>query len=171
MRALDRDLKCTRGVVVSIAAGVAACLPLVLGTGAAQAALITKCPTPKSLTSAAGTQLTLKQSKAGMDVFCDYTHPLANFKQDSVSISVEPLGESDSAFESSSESTAKALKAPFKKLSGIGDAAWEYTEPKSKIPDTGAPTTTVTILVGKREVTVISNLEAKHVLAVAKRVS
>ncbi|HEX3617850.1 MAG TPA: hypothetical protein VHU61_15020 [Solirubrobacteraceae bacterium] len=35
----------------------------------------------------------------------------------------------------------------------------------------GTPTTTVTIVVGKREVTVMGNFPAKNVLAVAKQVS
>jgi hypothetical protein len=73
--------------------------------------------------------------------------------------------------ESTAKSNAKGLKAPFKILSGIGNEAWEYTEPKSSLDAGGLPTTTVTIVVGKREVTVISNLHAKNVLAVAKQVS
>ena len=42
---------------------------------------------------------------------------------------------------------------------------------RSKLDAGGIPTTTVTIVVGKREVTVISNLHAQNVLAVAKQVS
>jgi hypothetical protein len=67
--------------------------------------------------------------------------------------------------------TANGLKAPFKQLSGIGDEAWEYTEPKSKLDAGGLPTTTVTIVVGKRDVTVISNIPARNALAVAKQVA
>lgn len=73
--------------------------------------------------------------------------------------------------ETTAKANAKGLKAPFKQLSGIGDGAWEYTEPASKLDAGGIPTTTVTIGVGKREVTVISNLHANNVLAIAKQIS
>jgi hypothetical protein len=171
MHALDRGLKCARVLRVSMVATVAACLLALLGAAGAQAAMIKKCPSAKSLKAAAGTSLTIRTHKAGMDVFCDYTHPLSATLQDSVSIAVEPLGESDAAFERAAKAQAKGLKAPFKKLSGIGNEAWEYTEPRSKLDAGGIPTTTVTIVVGRREVTVISNLPAKNVLAVAKKVS
>jgi hypothetical protein len=171
MHAVDRDLKRMRVVGPSMAVIAATCLLSLLGAGGAQAALIKKCPSPKSLKAAAGTALTIGTDKAGMDIFCDYTHPLSATLQDSVNVSVEPLGESAAALESTAKANAKGLKAPFKKLSGIGDEAWEYTEPKSKLDAGGIPTTTVTIVVGKREVTVISNLHATNVLAVAKQVS
>jgi hypothetical protein len=174
MLALDRGSKCVRVVRVvrvSMAATVAGCLLSLLGAAGAQAAMIKKCPSAKSLKAAAGTSLTIRTDKAGRDVFCDYTHPLSATLQDSVSIAVEPLGESVAAFERDAKAFAKGLKAPFKKLAGIGDAAWEYTEPRSKLDAGGLPTTTVTIVVGKREVTVISNIPAKNVLAVAKQVS
>jgi hypothetical protein len=74
-----------------------------------------------------------------MDVFCDYTHPLSATLQDSVSISVEPLGGSEAAFERNAKAIAKGLKAPFKELSGIGNEAWEYTEPTSKLDAGGCP--------------------------------
>jgi hypothetical protein len=171
MHAVDRGLKCARVLRVSMAAAVAACLLSLLGAAGAHAAMIKKCPSPKSLQAAAGTPLKIGTHKVGMDIFCDYTHPLSATLQDSVSISVEPLGESDAAFERGAKAYAKDLKAPFKKLSGIGDEAWEYTEPKSKLDAGGLPTTTVTIVVGKREVTVITNIPAKNALAVAKQVS
>jgi hypothetical protein len=136
-----------------------------------QAAMIKKCPSAKSLKAAAGTSLTIGTHKVGMDVLCDYTHPLSATLKDSLSIAVEPLGESAAAFEREAKAYAKDLKAPFKKLSGIGSEAWEYTEPRSKLDAGGLPTTTVTIVVGRREVTVISNIPAKNVLAVAKQVS
>jgi hypothetical protein len=171
MHALDRDPKRMRVVGPATAVFAAICLLSLLVAAGAQAALIKKCPSPKSLKAAAGTALTIGTNKAGMDIFCDYTHPLSATLQDSVNTSVEPRGGSDAAFESAAKTFAKDLKAPFKKLSGIGDEAWEYTEPKSKLAAGGLPTTTVTIVVGKREVTVISNLQAKNVLAVAKQVS
>jgi hypothetical protein len=171
MHALDRNPKCTRAVVISTTATVVVSLLSLIGAGGAQAALIKKCPSAGALKSAAGTALTIGTDKAGADVFCDYTHPLSAILQDSVSISVEPIQESEAAFESDAKAFAKGLKAPFKKLSGIGNEAWEYTEPKSKLDAGGIPTTTVTIVVAKREVTVMSNLSAKKVLAVAKQVS
>jgi hypothetical protein len=171
MHALDRDPKHMRAAGPPMAVIAATCLLSMLGAAGAQAAMIKKCPSPKSLKAAAGTALTIGTDKAGMDIFCDYTHPLSATLQDSVNMSVEPLGESVAALESTAKANAKGLKAPFKKLSGIGDAAWEYTEPKSSLDAGGIPTTTVTIVVGKREVTVISNLHAKNVLAVAKQVS
>jgi hypothetical protein len=171
MHALDRDPKRIRVVGQPMAVIAATCLLSLLGADGAQAAMIKKCPSPRSLKAAAGTALTIGTDKAGMDIFCDYTHPLSATLQDSVSMSVEPLGGSAAALESTAKANAKGLKAPFKKLSGIGDEAWEYTEPKSKLDAGGIPTTTVTIVVGKREVTVISNLHAKNVLAVAKQVS
>jgi hypothetical protein len=170
MHALDRDSKCARVLRASMATLAAACMMSLLGTAGAQAAIIKKCPSAKSLKAAAGTSLTIGTNKVGMDVFCDYTHPLSAILKDSVSIAVEPLGESDAAFERGAKAMAKGLKAPFKQLSGIGDEAWEYTEPRSKLDAGGIPTTTVTIVVGTREVTVISNLPAKNVLAVAKQV-
>jgi hypothetical protein len=147
------------------------CLIALVGAAAAQAAMIKKCPSAGSLKSAAGTALTIQSKAAGQDVLCHYTHVLSPTTQDSVSIAVEPLTESNAAFLKSAKTFAKALKAPFKMLSGIGDEAWEYTEPKSKLAGNGTPTTTVTIVVGKREVTVTGNIPAKNVLAVAKRVS
>jgi len=171
MHALDRDPKRMRVVVPPTAVFAAICLLSLLIAAGTQAAMIKKCPSPKSLRTAAGTALTIGTDKAGMDIFCDYTHPLSATLQDSVNLSVEPLGESDAAFENAAKAYAKDLKAPFKKLSGIGDEAWEYTERKSSLDGGGIPTTTFTIVVGKREVTVISNLEAKYVLAVAKQVS
>jgi hypothetical protein len=158
-------------LLASTAALAAACLLLVLGATGAQAALIKRCPSAKSLTAAADTPLTRQNKKAGMDVFCYYTHPLSATLQDYVSISVEPLGGSAAALERNAKANAKGLKAPFKKLSGIGDEAWEYTERRSKLDAGGVPTTTLTVVVGSREVTVISNLPAKNVLAVAKQVS
>lgn len=133
--------------------------------------MIKRCPSAGSLRAAAGTTLTLKNSKAGADVFCDYTHPISATLQDSVNLSAEPLSGSAATLESTAKANAKGLKAPFKRLSGIGTAAWEYTEPKSKLDAGGNPTTTVTIVVGKREVTVISNLNSKNVLAIAKQAS
>jgi hypothetical protein len=171
MHAQDREQKCARVRRAPMAAIVISCLLLLLIAAGAQAAMIKKCPSAKSLASAAGTSLTIGTHKAGMDVFCDYTHPLSATLKDNVSIAVEPLRESDAAFERDAKAFAKDLKAPFKQLSGIGDKAWEYTEPESKLDAGGLPTTTVTIVVGKREVTVISNLPAKNVLAVAKHVS
>jgi hypothetical protein len=171
MHALDRGSKSARVLRVAMAAAVAACLLPLLGTAGAQAALIKKCPSAKSLKAAAGTPLTITTHKVGMDVFCDYTHPLSAILKDSVSVAVEPIAESNAAFERDAKAYAKDLKAPFKKLSGIGDEAWEYTEPRSKLDAGGIPTTTVTIVVGKREVTVISNIPARNALAVAKRVS
>ncbi|HEY3771724.1 MAG TPA: hypothetical protein VGL69_01915 [Solirubrobacteraceae bacterium] len=171
MHAQDRDPKCARVQCVSIAAIVAASLLTLVGAAGAHAAMIKKCPTANSLRAAAGTPLTIGTHKAGMDVFCDYTHPLSATLKDSVSIAVEPLRESDAAFERSAKAFAKDLKAHFKQLSGVGDEAWESTEPKSKLDAGGLPTTTVTIVVGRREVTVISNLAAKNVLDVAKHVS
>jgi len=171
MHALDRDPKRMRVVGPPMAVIAASCLLSLLGADGAQAAMIKKCPSPKSLKAAAGTALTIGTDKAGMDIFCDYTHPLSAVLQDSVNLSVEPLGGSAASLESTAKANAKGLKATFKKLSGIGDAAWEYTEPKSKLDAGAIPTTTVTIVVGKREVTVISNLHAKNVLAVAKQVS
>jgi hypothetical protein len=171
MHAMDRALKPTRVVGPVMAVIAATCLLPLSGADGAQAAMITKCPSAKSLRAAAGTALTIGTDKAGMDIFCDYTHPLSATLQDNVNMSVEPLGESAAALEKTARANAKGLKAPFKKLSGIGDEAWEYTEPKSKLDAGGLPTTTVTIVVGKREVTVISNLHAKNVLAVAKQVS
>ena len=170
MHALDRGSKCARVLRVSVAATVAACLLSLLGVAGAQAAMIKKCPSAKSLKAAAGTSLTIGTHKAGMDVFCDYTHPLSAILKDSVSVAAEPLGESEAAFERDAKAMAKGLKAPFKQLSGVGDEAWEYTEPSSKLDAGGLPTTTVTIVVGKREVTVIANIPAKNVLAVAKKV-
>jgi hypothetical protein len=171
MHTQDRDPKCARVQRVSMAAIVAACLLSLLGAVGAQAAMIKKCPSASSLKAAAGTSLTIGTHKVGMDVFCDYTHPLSATLKDSVSIGVEPVRGSDAAFERNARAYAKDLKAPFKQLSGIGDKAWEYTEPRSKLDAGGIPTTTVTIVVGKREVTVISNLSAKNVLDVAKQVS
>jgi hypothetical protein len=171
MHALDRDLKRMRVVGPPMAMVAASCLLSLFGADGAQAAVIKKCPSPNSLKAAAGTALTIGTDKAGMDVFCDYTHPLSSTLQDSVNLSVEPLGGSAAALESTAKANAKGLKAPFKKLSGIGDEAWEYTEPKSKLDAGGLPTTTVTIVVGKREVTVISNLHPKNVLAIAKQAS
>ncbi len=160
-----------RRVVLGSIATVVVCVASLLGAAGAQAAIIKECPSAASLKAAAGTSLTIKTDKAGMDIFCDYTHPLSATLQDSVSIGVEPLGESEAAFERDAKAFAKDLKAPFKKLSGIGDEAWEYTEAKSSLDAGGLPTTTVTIVVGKREVTVISNLPVEHVLAVARHVS
>jgi hypothetical protein len=171
MHALDRAPKCMRVVAISTTTTVAVCLLSLFGAAGAQAAIIKKCPSAGSLKSRAGTPLTIGTNKVGTDVFCSYTHALSATKQDSLSIAVEPLGESDAAFLSSAKAFAKDLKAPLKKLAGIGDEAWEYTEPKSKLAGNGTPTTTVTILVGKREVTVIGNIPAKNVLAVAKQVS
>jgi hypothetical protein len=171
MHAEDREPKCARVQRVSMAAIFAACLLSLLVAAGAQAAMIRRCPSAKSLTAPAGTPLTIGTNKAGMDVFCDYTHPLSATLKDSVSIAVEPMAESDAAFERNAKAYAKDLKARFKQLSGIGDKAWEYTEPRSKLDAGGLPTTTVTIVVGKREVTVISNIPAKNVLAVAKHVS
>lgn len=51
------------------------------------------------------------------------------------------------------------------------DEAWEYTEPKSTLVGSGTPTTTVTVVVGKLEVTVIGDIPGKNVVAVAKQVS
>lgn len=76
-------------------------------------------------------------------MLCHYTHVLSATTQDSVSISVEPLSESDAAFLSNAKAFAKDLKAPLKKLSGVGDEAWEYTEPRSSLAGNGTPTTTV----------------------------
>jgi hypothetical protein len=170
MHAVEWDPTRAR-VVISTTATVAVCLLSLMTANGAQAAMIKKCPSPKSLKAAAGTALTIGTDKAGMDIFCDYTHPLSATLQDSVNMSVEPLGGRAAALESTAKANAKGLKAPFKKLSGIGDEAWEYTEPKSNLDAGGVPTTTVTIVVGTREVTVISNLHAKNVLAVAKQVS
>jgi hypothetical protein len=149
----------------------AACLLLVLGATGARAALIKRCPSAKSLSAAAGAPLTIGTDKAGMDVFCYYTHPLSATLQDYVNLSVEPLGGSAATLERNAKANAKGLKVPFKKLSGIGDEAWEYTERRSKLDAGGMPTTTLTVVIGKREVTVISNIPAKNVLAVAKQVS
>ena len=172
MHALGRDAKSLRVVVMSTTATVAAFLLLLLGAGGAQAAMIKKCPASGSLKAAAGTSLKIGTSKAGgQDVFCDYTHPLSATTQDSLSVAVEPLSESDAAFLSAAKAFAKTLKAPLKMLPGIGDEAWEYTEPKSEVVGNGTPTTTVTIIVGKLEVTVIGDIPAKNVLAVAKQVS
>jgi hypothetical protein len=171
MHAEDRDPRRARVHRLSMAAIAAACLLALLGAAGAQAAMIRKCPSARSLRAAAGTSLTIGTHKVGMDVFCDYTHPLSATLKDSVSIAVEPLRGSDAAFERNARAYARDLKAPFKQLSGIGDKAWEYTEPRSKLLAGGIPTTTVTIVVGRREVTVISNLTAKDVLAVAKQVS
>jgi hypothetical protein len=171
MHALDRESKCMRVVAISMIATVAACLLLLLGAGGAEAAMIKKCPSAGSLKSAAGTPLTVQSKAAGEDVLCHYTHALSATTQDSVSIAVEPLTESNAAFLSAAKSFAKDLKAPLKKLSGVGDEAWEYTEPKSKLAGNGTPTTTVTIVVGKREVTVMGDIPAKNVLAIAKQVS
>jgi hypothetical protein len=170
MHPLGRDPTRTR-IVITTSVTTALCWLSLIAANGAQAAMITKCPSAKSLRAAAGTALTIGTDKAGMDIFCDYTHPLSATLQDNVNMSVEPLGESAAALEKTARANAKGLKAPFKKLSGIGDEAWEYTEPKSKLDAGGLPTTTVTIVVGKREVTVISNLHAKNVLAVAKQVS
>jgi hypothetical protein len=167
MHVLGGDSKRLRAAAISMSIGL---LPLV-GAAQAHAALIHTCPAPSSLKAAAGTALTVETSKAGMDVFCHYTHPLSTILQDSVSIAVEPLSGSDAAFERQAMAFAKDLKAPFRRLSGIGSEAWEYTEPKSTLDAEGLPTTTVTIVVGEREVTVISNIPAKNALAVARQVS
>src|ERR1700722_16513253 len=113
MRALDRDPKYARVLRVSMAATVAACLLSLLGAAGAQAAMIKKCPSAKSLKAAAGTSLTIGTHKVGLDVLCDYTHPLSATLKDSVSIGVEPVGESDAAFERDAKAFAKDLKAPF----------------------------------------------------------
>jgi hypothetical protein len=147
MHVLGGDSKRLRAAAISMSIGL---LPLV-GAAQAHAALIHTCPAPSSLKAAAGTALTVETSKAGMDVFCHYTHPLSTILQDSVSIAVEPLSGSDAAFERQAMAFAKDLKAPL-------DAE-------------GLPTTTVTIVVGEREVTVISNIPAKNALAVARQVS
>jgi hypothetical protein len=168
---MNRALKPIRVIGTPVAVIAATCLLPLFGADGAQAALIKKCPPAKSLRAAAGTALTIGTDKAGMDIFCDYTHPISTTLQDNVNLSVEPLGGSAAALERIAKAKAKGLKAPFKTLSGIGDAAWEYTEPKSKLDAGGNPSTTVTIVIGKREVTVISNLHAKNVLAVAKQVS
>ena len=171
MHAVDRNPKRAGAVGPRMAVIAATCLLSLLGADGAQAAMITKCPAPRSLRAAAGTALTIGTDKAGMDIFCDYTHPLSATLQESVNMSVEPLAESAAALENAAKANAKGLKATFKKLSGVGDEAWEYTEPKSKLDAGGLPTTTVTVVVGKRELTVISNLHAQNVLAVAKQVS
>jgi hypothetical protein len=171
MHALGRESKCMRMVVISMITVGVVCLPSLLGAGGAQAALIKKCPSAESLKSTAGTPLTIESKAAGEDVLCHYTHMLSPTTQDSVSIAVEPLTESNAAFLKAAKAFAKDLKAPLKKLSGVGDEAWEYTEPKSKLAGNGTPTTTVTIVVGKREVTVMGDIPAKNVLAVAKQVS
>jgi hypothetical protein len=171
MHALGRDPKRMCVAVVSMTATVAVCLLSLFGAAGAQGAMIKSCPSAASLKSAAGTPLTLQSKAAGADVLCHYTHVLSATTQDSVSVAVEPMSESNAAFLSDAKAFAKDLKAPLKKLSGIGDEAWEYTEPKSKVAGNGTPTTTVTIVVGKREVTVIADIPAKNVLAVAKRVS
>jgi hypothetical protein len=171
MQVLSRKSNGIRAMAVLTSAAVAICLLSMLGPQDASAAMIKKCPSAGSLKSAAGTSLKLANAAAGQDVFCHYTHALSATAQDSVSISVEPLTESDAAFLGAAKTFAKGLKAPLKKLSGIGDEAWEYTEPKSSIAGGGTPTSTVTILVGKREVTVIANIPAKNVVAVAKQVS
>jgi hypothetical protein len=171
MHALGRDPKCMRVAVISLMATILICLLSLLGAQGAQAAMIKKCPPAGSLKSAAGTPLTLASKAAGEDVLCHYTHVLSATTQDSVSIAVEPMSQSNAAFLNAAKAFAKALKAPLKKLSGVGDEAWEYTEPKSKLAGNGTPTTTVTIVVGKREVTVIGDIPAKNVLAVAKQVS
>jgi hypothetical protein len=171
---LIRDSTCVRhprAAAAAAAAAAAVCVMLLLSATAAHAALIRKCPSAASLRAAAGTSLTIKTGKAGMDVFCDYTHPLSAILQDNVNVGVEPLGVSASAFERQARAFAKALKAPFQSLSGIGTEAWEYTEPRNKLDNGGIPTTTVTIVVGSHEVTVISNLPAKNVLAVARQLS
>jgi hypothetical protein len=154
-----------------LVAVVVVTLPSLLVASDANAAMITKCPSAASLKSAAGTSLTIQSKAAGLDVLCQYTHVLSPTTQDSVSIAVEPISGSDAAFLSAAKGFAKALKAPLKMLSGVGNEAWEYTEPKSAVVGNGTPTTTVTIVVGKREVTVIADIPAKNVLAIAKRVS
>jgi hypothetical protein len=171
MHTLDRDPKCMRATITPVTVAIVVCLLSLLGVEGAQAAMIKKCPSAGSLKSAAGTALTIQSKAAGEDVLCHYTHVLSATTQDSVSIAVEPLSESNAAFLKAAKAFAKDLKAPLRILSGLGDEAWEYTEPKSKLAGNGTPTTTVTIVVGKREVTVIANIPAKNVLAVAKRVS
>jgi hypothetical protein len=171
MSALNRDPKYRHTLRISTAATLTACVLSLLVAAGAQAAMIKKCPSAKSLEAAAGTPLTIRTDKAGTDVFCYYTHPLSATLQDSVNIAAEPIEGTDAAFERAAEAFAKNLRAPFKKLSGIGEEAWEYTEPKTKLNAGGMPTTTVTIVVGKREVTVISNVPARNVLALARKVS
>ncbi len=172
MHVLSRKSKGLRAMAALTSAAVVVCLlSMIAAQEASAAAMIKKCPSAGSLKSAAGTSLKLASAAAGQDVFCHYTHALSATAQDSISISVEPLTESDAAFLSAAKTFAKGLKAPLKMLSGIGDEAWEYTEPKSSIAGSGTPTSTVTIVIGKREVTVIANIPAKNVLAVAKQVS
>jgi hypothetical protein len=171
MSASHQSLRSSRTLPFASATTLVSCLLWVIGATAANAALIRKCPSPQALEAAAGTPLTIGTHKAGMDVFCYYTHPLATPLQDYVNIGVEPLGESSAAFERSAEAFARALKVPFKRLAGIGAEAWEYTERRTKLDDGGRPTTTVTIVIGTREVTVISNLAAQKVLALAEQVS
>ncbi len=171
MHASDREPKGTRVRRALIATLVACSLLSLLTAAGARAALIRRCPSASALEGAAGTPLTIGTHKVGMDVFCDYTHPLSQTLKDYVSIAVEPMRESNAAFERNARAYARDLKARFTQLHGIGNAAWEYTEPRSALDGGGNPTTTVTIVVGRREVTVISNLDARNVLAVAKQVS
>jgi hypothetical protein len=172
MHATSRASRWMRVAVIATITTVAFCLLAPIAADGAQAAMITKCPSAGSLKSAAGTSLTIRSNKivAGV-VLCDYTHALSAIKQDSVSIAVDPMQYSDAAFAGVVATYAKDLNAPLKKLSGIGDEAWEYTEPDAKTSPNGIATTTVTIVVGKREVTVGANIPAKNVLAVAKQVS
>jgi hypothetical protein len=161
-----------RVVAIAMTATVAFCLLPLVGADGAQAAMVTKCPSAGSLKAAAGTSLTIRSNKIVANVvLCDYTHALSAIKQDSVSLAVDPMQYSDAAFAGVVATYAKDLNAPLKKLSGIGDEAWEYTEPNAKTSPNGIATTTVTIVVGKREVTVVGNIAAKNVLAVAKQVS
>ena len=104
-------------------------------------------------------------------MFCDYTHPISATLQDSVNLSAEPLSGSAATLESTAKANAKGLKAPFKRLSGIGDCGLGIHRAQVQTRRRWQPTTTVTIVVGKREVTVISNLNSKNVLAIAKQAS
>jgi hypothetical protein len=161
MHTLGRDPKCVRTTVTSLTAALAICLLSLLGAAGAQAAMVKKCPSAAALKSAAGTSLTIQSQAAGMDVLCHYTHVLSKTTQDSISIAVEPMSESNAAFLKAAKAFAKDLKAPLKMLSGVGDEAWEYTEPKSKLAGNGTSTTTVTIIVGKQEVTVMGDIPAR----------